>query len=103
MSEFKTYPPHYIKPGDTTRLSADNGEIEFIGIYDDSVVDFMLAFHEWEQLKKHPVQVAPSTMEYATSKIHRLFGLIPAHLKKLILERSAGGGIWIPENGDEHA
>lgn len=105
MPEFKTYPPNYVKPGETVRLSAENGEIEFIGVYDDRVIDFVTAYFEWKQMKESDMPTSLATLEYAERKVVRAFNSLPAHLKKLVFERSAGSGlIWLPDpRGDDNA
>lgn len=105
---FVTYPPNYVKPGDTVHLSAENGEIEFIGVYDDRVVDFVTAFYDWQQMKESSIEssapVSSATLEYAEKKTLRAFNSLPNHLKKLMMERSGGSGaIWVPDPRSDNA
>lgn len=103
MTPRKTYPPVFVKPGETTNLTANDGEMAFIGIYDDTVIDFVTAFYELKKMSESMVPVTLKMHDHQQKKIFNLFNKLPTHLKNLVTEREAGGGIWIPDGGDDGA
>ena|SRR5687767_14095283 len=97
----ETYPPAYVKPGETVRLSARNGEIEFIGVYDDRVLDFFVAFVKWQKLKADWPISRPDSAEIlmAENEMREKWNRLPSSTLTKTMERMNPGGIWLPETG----
>jgi hypothetical protein len=103
MAEKKTYPPAYIKPGDITKLNAQDGEMEFIGVYDDKVIAFLAAYYEWQALTQAPMQPSDATIQHANRKMAITFNRLDGYTVKKIMEKADGTGrIWTPEGGGDN-
>lgn len=98
MPEYKTYPPAFIKPGETTKASFNNGEVEFIGVYDDKVVDFFVAAYELLKAIDGTKRPSPQQIGFLERKAAKAFNVAPNHLKKIIMEKLNPGSIWLPDN-----
>jgi hypothetical protein len=98
--EKKVYPPAYIKPGDIKKLTAADAEMEFHGVYDERVIDFLLAYYEWAKLREMPLRPSNDTLKYAERKCAKAFNDLPPHALKLVMQRQEQGAIWIPDPDD---
>lgn len=97
----KMYPPTFVTPGQTTRLTAKDGIIEFIGVYDDKVLDFLVAFAKCQELAENPIQVSTASMEAAARARDRAWKQLDAYTLKTVMERIERGQIWTPEGGSD--
>ena len=102
MPDFQTYAPSYIKPGEHINMTAENGEIEFIGVYDEKVLDFFAAFSKWLSLTEAPMQVSDGSLEAAARERDRCWKRLGNYTVGKIMERLGDGQIWLPEGGTDN-
>lgn len=85
----KEYPPVFLKPGDTTRITASDGYIDFIGVHGDPVLDFIEAYAELRMLKNAGMQPSDATKQYAERKVEKAWQALPNGLFMEIDRRAA--------------
>lgn len=94
----KEYPPQYVHPGDTLKVSDSKGVgFEVIGLHNKEVLDFVQAFNDWVMLAELPVPVDEMTMREKRLALNYAFNKLPAHVWKELDKRAAD--IILPERG----
>lgn len=89
MGDKKQYPPTYLRPGDSTRLTAHDGEMDFIGVNTQEVLDFIAAYAEYRLLDELPIQPSNATKEHAKRKLEKAFNSLPKSVFMEIEQRNA--------------
>lgn len=93
MAEKASYPPVYIEPGTTTQLTATNGTVEFIGVDDPKILDFIEAVAELRMLRNSSLQPSNASVDAAKRKVDRMWGHLPMRVFNAIERRRADGPV----------
>lgn len=91
MTDKQTYPPVYLAPGETTVLTSSDGhEMEFIGVDDEKLIVFVIAYAEWRHLTALAHMVSQDQRQKAAREANTAFNALPDRVKRIVTERTKG-------------
>lgn len=86
----KRYPPVEIRPGEVKELMWADGVVELVGLDDEKVTVFVIAYAEWRHLTAIGAMVTQEQRHKAAREANAAFNALPNRIKQIVTERTKG-------------